>query len=427
MNCGRHSVTVLLILAAGLLTPPPLLAQEVVEVSGQDRRLEPDFEEVYRIGAAHGESWETLGVVVKVAFDARGNLYVFDSDTGWLDRNLRILVFDPSGAFVREFGSAGDGPGEFRFPYSYAVLRDGTSVVGDVGHRSFHVFDASGGFLRSVTWSIGVSLPIQSDPRGGAVYTAEGSRSHLPGSAPATPTGFRVITRHGVDVHDTQARTVIRAWHPTRVDPGERIRISGNAPDVARANARSLVTSPPILEPMLLMGLLPDGGVAYSDSSAYAVKIAAPDGGLVRTITRPFRPEPVTPGIEEEFGKLPAADRRAMGVVSAGSEVGATNPSGSGGYSISIGSPPFYPEIPVIRGLSTTWEGRIWVVRRGDGFFEDGPFDVLSADGDYVGTYPADATRMPDAFGPNGLAAFIELDDLDVATVVVRRLPAGVR
>ena len=34
---------------------------------------------------------------------------------------------------------------------------------------------------------------------------------------------------------------------------------------------------------------------------------------------------------------------------------------------------------------------------------------------------------MPHAFGPNGLAAFIELNDLDVATVVVRRLPAAVR
>lgn len=34
---------------------------------------------------------------------------------------------------------------------------------------------------------------------------------------------------------------------------------------------------------------------------------------------------------------------------------------------------------------------------------------------------------MPDAFGPNGLTAFIELNDLDVASVVVRRLPAPVR
>ncbi len=44
-----------------------------------------------------------------------------------------------------------------------------------------------------------------------------------------------------------------------------------------------------------------------------------------------------------------------------------------------------------------------------------------------MGTYPTGATAMPDAFGPDGLAAFIELDELDVASVVVRRLPAEVR
>lgn len=34
---------------------------------------------------------------------------------------------------------------------------------------------------------------------------------------------------------------------------------------------------------------------------------------------------------------------------------------------------------------------------------------------------------MPDAFGPDGLAAFIELDEFDVPSVVVRRLPVEVR
>ena len=26
----------------------------------------------------------------------------------------------------------------------------------------------------------------------------------------------------------------------------------------------------------------------------------------------------------------------------------------------------FFPEVPVIRGLATTWEGHIWVLRRGE-------------------------------------------------------------
>ena len=37
------------------------------------------------------------------------------------------------------------------------------------------------------------------------------------------------------------------------------------------------------------------------------------------------------------------------------------------------------------------------------------------------------ATEMPNAFGPDGLTAFIERDEFDVASVVARRLPADVR
>ncbi|MYA11884.1 MAG: hypothetical protein F4237_12860, partial [Gemmatimonadetes bacterium] len=72
------------------------------------------------------------------------------------------------------------------------------------------------------------------------------------------------------------------------------------------------ITRDPIFEPEVRMGLLPDGGIVYSDSSAYALKVAAPDGGrLVRTITRPFDPEPVTPGIEEEYHRK-MRERRAQ-------------------------------------------------------------------------------------------------------------------
>ena len=66
-------------------------------------------------------------------------------------------------------------------------------------------------------------------------------------------------------------------------------------------------------------------------------------------------------------------------------------------------------------------------MREGDEILEDGPIDVLTADGEYVGTFTTGATEMPDAFGPDGLAAFIEFDELHVATIVVRRLPVEAR
>lgn len=92
-----------------------------------------------------------------------------------------------------------------------------------------------------------------------------------------------------------------------------------------------------------------------------------------------------------------------------------------------VSEPHFYPVLAVIEALAATWDGRIWVQRRGDAWEGGGPIDVLTPAGDYMGTFPAGATAMPDAFGPDGLAAFVEFDEFGVASVVVRRMPAAVR
>ncbi len=63
---------------------------------------------------------------------------------------------------------------------------------------------------------------------------------------------------------------------------------------------------------------------------------------------------------------------------------------------------PSADEIPVVVDMRTTWEGEIWVPRRGEDLLSDGPIDVLTADGRYLGSYPSD-TAMPTAFGPGGL------------------------
>jgi len=84
----------------------------------------------------------------------------------------------------------------------------------------------------------------------------------------------------------------------------------------------------------------------------------------------------------------------------------------------------FYPELPVLMGVATSWTGKIWVQRRGDDPTDGGPIDVMTSDGRYMGTLSAAATGVPDAFGPDGLAAFVETDEFEVPVVVVRRLPA---
>ena len=423
-------------LAAALLAVAPVGAQEVVELTGRDRHLEPAFEEVFRVGVLDGEPWEMFATIPKVAFDARGNLYVFDRGPGVSSADLSIVIFDRSGAFVREFGSVGDGPGEFKQPRTYAVLRDGTIVVGDMGHNAYQLFNPSGEFLRMVRMGqtttsrrVGnvmvISIEVRAihpDPRGGVGYTVGGAETADSTAQEESVREFRTIAYHRLDGEDVETGTAVRAWHPPRGDVESRVSLSG-ADDVSdilgrefqRALNAGALPSPPVFEPGVGMALLPDGAIVYSDSSAYALKITGPGGGrTVRTITRPFHPEPVTPRIEEEY-------RRRRDERSEQSGLPANR------LSITLQAESFYPVIPVIQRVHSTWDGRIWVVRQGDELLEDGPIDVLTAAGEYVGTYRTGATKMPDAFGPDGLAAFIELDEFDVAKVVVRSLPAMVR
>ena len=443
MNASRLVSIHSSILMAVLIGPSTLLAQEIVEVTGRDRPMDPAFEEVYRVGVLDGEPWEMFASVGQVAFDAEGNLYIFDGTTGpvigggmRLMRSgaVRVLVFDAVGRFATEFGSSGQGPGEFNQPMGFAVLRDGTVVVSDVGHRAYQLFNASGEFLRMVRAGDGpdsVAIPahdIQPDPRGGAVF-AGGSVAFIvmsPGDAP-DPTTSRPVLRVGLDGETALADTVAEGWLPPRTDLGDLA--TGPTPAQLRDALRGMAM-PTVFEPRLLVGVLSDGGIVHSDSSAYALKVTPPGArNVARIIRRPFEPEPVTEAVREAHEERTAAARRALGgtgstrLMLVGAAEG-NNPRPEAMFDL---EDRYYHEIPVLRDLATTWEGRIWVQRGGEEPDSDGHIDVLTAKGEYVGTYATGATEMPDAFGPDGLAAFIELDEFDVARVVVRRLPTEVR
>ncbi len=451
MTIKTFSTPALFLLASAFSAPRSLSAQEVVDLNGRDRHLDADFEEVFRIGVLEGEDWEMFGTVMHVEFDENGNLYIADGSGGMSlgdgtrvlglgSGGTRVLVFDASGNFLREFGTSGEGPGEFNMPAGFAVMRDGTTIVSDFGHRAYQLFDVNGIFLRMV-WGNegggpgGMARNLLADPRGKAVFTGSFGRPVAMIGNAGPPTS-RPITRLGLAGEEVRTDTVVQAWLPPRAEadlelPGN-ISIPGGDRETL-ANALSGLSQPSIFEPPLLAGVLPNGGIVYSDSSAYALKVTRPDAGEVtRIIRRPIQPEPVTPRIEKEHReKQEAARREGSGGVSmqmrlftpGGRNPGALSPT----TPLDMPEPTYYPELSVLRDLSTTWDGSIWVCRRGDEPESDGPIDVVTSEGRYIGTFPMDATEIPDAFGPNGVAAFIELDEFEVARVVVRRLPAAVR
>lgn len=433
MNLRSYTIFVTAVLMIPALTPP-LTAQQVITLPPADRPLHADFEEVFRVGSISGESWEMLGTVRSVAFDAGGNLYVFDGTGGvsgpWMDP--RILVFDATGSFERQFGRAGEGPGEFDSPVTLAVTRDGDAVVSDIGHRAYQIFDEVGEFVRMVRVEP-TELPLlftptlHADPRGNRVYaSAPRGRAAVVG-AQAQPTSRPVIR---LDLEGEAARidTVVHGWLPSPPPMPD-----ANVPSVMiggrSVSLRELGRVPTVFEPELLIGVLPDGRVVFSDSTAYEIKVAGNGGGPVESnITRPFEPEPVTSAIQQAEKERRFAEREARFGLGGKRIVQIQGSDGRAQTAtVDLPDPVFHPELAVIHALSATWEGRIWVQRRGKYPETDGPIDVLTPEGDYTGTFPAGSTAMPAAFGPDGLAAFIELDETDVASVVVRRLPGAVR
>ena len=406
-TCGLPPVSCRLAASGG--------AQQIIQLPAEDRWLEADFEELYRLGSMAGEDWEQFGSLASVAFDGAGNLFVFDR----LMQTQIVFVVGSDGRLVRQLGGRGEGPGEFHAGGAMAVFADGRVAVVDVGRRGYHIFAADGEFERLVriakpsgVTSVGrvVAQPgadaIIGVPTLATAMTITGAAFREPVRFP-TSHPFERTTLAG---EETTTDTIGDAWLPP-------IDLEG-LDNTDRVNAAPMPTRLlPEFSPELHWGVLSDGRVVFSDSTTYAVKVVEADAGVVRILKRPFQPEPVT-------GRMIRAEKRRRvdrleENVAPGANLQARRRS--------IEELEFHTELSVIRGLGTTWDGYIWVLRRGEGPRDDGPIDVLAPDGRYLGSYPAGTTALPAAFGPDGLVAFVEVSELGVQTVVVKRVVGKVQ
>jgi DNA-binding beta-propeller fold protein YncE len=77
-----------------------------------------------------------------IAFAPNGTLFIAD---GY--RNARILEYTADGRKLREWGSAGTGPGQFRLPHSIQIDSQGVVYVADRENGRIQRFDAGGTYL----------------------------------------------------------------------------------------------------------------------------------------------------------------------------------------------------------------------------------------------------------------------------------------
>lgn len=393
------------------LGPTDLRAQEIVNLPAEDLPLSPDFEPVYRIGSAQAAAeWEEFFAIQGIGFDSAGNLYLLDGADA--DGGRRVVVVDPAGRHVRDFGRVGDGPGEFQMATQLMVWADGRSLVSD-RLRGYHVFSHDGQFEYTAQESGGFM-----------VMTRTGLRPERTGSRTALVRDERSILRMDLSSAEIGGGVLVEGWVP---------REGTELPPVFDFDQLlETVGEEWGFEPEVLFDAMPAGGVAFSDSSAYAIKLTDASGAVSRILRRPIRPLPVTERMERAERERRLEQEGGRQFTQRGGDpppqVQAMIDSYLEAQRAGVENMQFHPEVPVVAAVRVTWDGSLWVERSTEpGTDGPGAIDVLAPDGGYVGTFPEGRLEMPDAFGPDGLVAFVETDEFDVPVIAVRRLPQPVR
>ena len=410
-------------IAAALLAGPAV---------AQDQPLTADMTEVYRVGGTSArEEWAFFGPEpsLQASFDEAGNLLVLDA------MNKRVVVIGADGQLARVVGREGEGPGEFQSVMAFAVWRDGRIAVPDMGHSAIQVFSRDGGLERFVRMNDGdrpassvlFHREIRADPLGDRII-ARGVDGVLVAMAnranrfmghqedePPRRADDRALETLDFSGDEVAQEPILQGWRAPRPEAGLSPAELEDWPKVVAS------LEDRYFEPAFVWDVLPNGTIAYSDSSAYAIRLASPDGSVIDVLRRPFTPQGVSRRIRratidyhlerlEEWSQRPPS----TGVPFIAPDVE--------GRRRRIQERGFYHEIPVVLELKATWDGGLWIQRRGeDPWLDEGPIDVFNADHEYLGTLPAGDPPMPAAFGPAGLVVHLERDEFEVPTLVVSR------
>lgn len=286
------------------------------------------------------------------------------------------------------------------------VGRDGSYIV--MGFSHIDLLQHDGGFVRRITldpMTTGMVIANMALPDGRLVA---GAIMRFGDDDEEAAEGRPI---HIFPLDGTEPEVLYTAWRLPEEDE-DGTSVSGSA----ETGMRVAWSAGRAFEPFLSYDLLTNGRLALIDSIGYRVKLIGLDGSVTGTIERPIAPLAVDDAImeaaRERYRESMAGDNSSR--ITSRIQIEREGVEGL----------TFADEVPVLRRLKVDWEDRIWVQRRGPTGDDDGPTDIVTPDGDYIGTLPPDGLRTPDAFGPGGLLAYIERDEMDVPTIRVVRLVA---
>lgn len=370
------TVTILLLVATACSSDAGL-----PEVDADIPRWSVSGDVVAGVGVADGAPEYTLSRVAAVRLLPDGGIAVADGQSA----SIRIYAAD--GTFVRQWGQAGDGPGEFRLISTMMLQEPDTLVVYDWGRLRLTSFTTAG---ERLPWA----LTLRADDGRVEIYLGRlTDGSHVGAWIRQTP-------------------------RPEDEVSPDRMRIARFGPDGAfqgvlaedvgmRRMMMGRMSSPTPFSPHFLGAVVADA-VYHTDGLEPALRVTTAEGD-----SAPARRLPLEPmATETAWSSLEAA------VDSAAAERLRDLPS-----------LPALDSVPVISELMSDHRGRLWIKRYEPAIDSHwllrqrtgGSWLVMEPGGDVVAL-----VSMPDGFRPMDVrgdrVAGVSRDELGVERVEVRRL-----
>ena len=99
------------------------------------------LEKLWKIGGYSESDEELFGVIVDLATDVKGRVYLLDMQLA------EVKVFAPDGGYLRTIGREGDGPGEFRSPTGLLIMPNGNLCVVQPSPARMSLFSPDGEYV----------------------------------------------------------------------------------------------------------------------------------------------------------------------------------------------------------------------------------------------------------------------------------------
>ena len=301
--------------------------RQVFKITEEDFLIEPE-----------GTDVKALFRVYHFDFDPDGNIFIFDAG------NYRVLKFDSDGNFICSFGRKGQGPGEFQSDGDMAIDNQGKVYI--TKDNNLSIFDNDGKYINQIS-----VLPNYLQRPMSLVFNGQGQFVYYI---------MDFTEKELKDPQDAWTKYYITSFY---LDTKKEIMVS----EIYKHRydeLRVFITDPVVNSQRKIFH-------ALKDSQKYKIFMYSPDGDLLKTITKKYKPIAVSKEELAEWKKR----REAFSKTWKGKLIGQKF------------SKPFSKFYSSINELFIDSDDYLWVFTnegRKDQLFS---FDLYNPDGEYLKTF----------------------------------------